>query len=197
MSKNNRRSSTFWGKVIALVLVICTLFTTFVTAVGFFSEGFSNADPTTWFEKDNNPDNLIQKANYIDSLIDESEKGLKMDWKDDGSVVLSGKHDDTSNDASDYYTYAFVNVTLPEGTYVLSTGNKNCREDLFGLHYKYGSGENFVQDYVGEDDVEIVLTEETTITISIFAANKERFWGINSYIRPILVEKGNAVEFYK
>jgi len=177
-------------KVIALVLVCCTACMTVMHL-----SGAELKSPTEWFEKDVNPDNLIVEKNYADNLIKETSKGLKVKWNDDGSFVLSGKHeDDNLANAALYESDSFVTVTLVPGDYVLSTGNENADVEKFGLVVRgYGDA----AEYVGNKPLKMHVEEATTISVSFFVKNNLRLWGFNSKILPTLVAGTEAGEFYK
>ncbi len=193
------RSNFSWGGVIAIVVAAFLFFTSAIGGLAFISAGFNNMDPTTWFERELNPDNLIKKENYSkqfpDKLPDEKKGDLEFKIKDDGTIVLKGQYKDA--DAADNHneTWALTSVTLPAGEYTLSMGNtKNNEKELFGLVAQIGGN---APEYVGANDLKFELTEETTVTISVYVNNDNRFFGIHSYIRPILVSGDVAVEYYK
>lgn len=187
------------------VIMICAVLaaSALLAGVGFLSKGFTNTDVQSWFERELNEDNLIKKADYDDDISKELDNGLKLDVKDSGEIVLRGKVEDkTINAEQDPEPYAFASVTVDGGkVYTLSTGNKNCSKDTFGLEVVYIDANGESQTVrVGSDPHVIDLTgkeEQTTFTLKIFYENNVTYFGINSYIRPVLVEGETAGEFYK
>lgn len=194
-----RSSKPSWGGVVAIVVAALLFFTASVSALAFVSDGFTKTDPTTWFERELNPDNYIKRENYSDQFPDKlanADKGdLTFNIKDDGTIVLKGEYND-STAANDYNcSWLLTAVTLPAGEYTLSMGNtKHNEEGLFGLMAEIGGR---APEYVGETDFKFTLTEETNVNIYVYVDNCNKFYGINSYIRPILVAKDVAVEYYK
>ena len=187
------------------VIIVCAVLaaSTLLASVGFLSKGFTNTDVTSWFERELNPDNLIKEENYVDNLDDELENGLKINYKDSGEIVLFGKVDDdniTGDQQPD--PIPFVSVTVDPGkVYTLSSGNKHCDEKTFGLLCEWidANGEK-VSGKAADDALKIDLTECTeavTLTISFYYENDVTYFGINSYLRPTLVEGESAGDFYK
>ena len=198
---NGRRMSV---KNLAVILV-CAIFagSALLAAVGFMSKGFTNTDVGSWFEKELNPDNLIKKENYNSKLDDELENGLKIKWKDNGEIVLSGKVDDTKiTGEQSPAPYPFTSVTVEPGeVYTISSGNKSCDEKTFGLFVEWKDSDGVTQSVkVADDAVKLDFSdyeEEVTLTISIYYQNDVTYFGLQSYLRPVLVEGDTAGEFYK
>ncbi len=187
------------------VIIICAVLaaSALLASVGFLSKGFTNTDVGSWFERELNPDNLIKEENYSSNLEDELDNGLRINWKDSGEIVLYGKVDDdnvTGDQTPD--AIPFVSVTVDPGkVYTLSSGNKNADEKTFGLLCEWNdtTGEN-VSAKAADDALKIDLTEYTeavTLTISIYYENDVTYFGLNSYLRPCLVEGEEAGDFYK
>ena len=140
----------------------------------------------------------------MSKLDDKLDNGLKLDWKDDGRVVLSGKvEDDTKTGDQMPDPYAFVSVTLDAGeVYMISTGNNLCSEKTFGLYVEYNDSTGAAADpvFVGGDAVKLDFSEYTepvTLTISIFYENDHYYFPLTSVIKPTLVKGETAGEFYK
>ena len=159
--------------------------------MSFAFMAFSNFAKENIFEKDINPDNLLTVEEYNDNLLEESDKGLKVNWKDDGSLVLSGKHSDDNIANSALYSFEFATLTLDAGDYTLTTGNDDADKEEFGIKVTYGD----TTHYVGADKQVIHLDEETAVTFSVFVKNN-RFMAWEK-IMPILVEGTDAGDFYK
>ena len=182
------------------VIIICAVLASsaLLAGVGFISKGFTNTDVGSWFERELNEDNLIKRSDYNKQLPDELDNGLKINWKDDGSIVLRGKVNDTSiDDEQDPAALPFTSVTLQGGkVYTISTDNKNCSEKTFGLLVQYDD----VTERVGANEFVIDLSEKegyTNVVLSIFYENDVTYFGINSYIRPVLIREGSTGGFYK
>ena len=205
MKKNFKNNTKRMSLSNLAVIVICSVLaaSALLAGVGFLSKGFTNTDVQSWFERELNEDNLIKKADYDENIADELDNGLKLEVKDSGEIVLRGKVDDkTINGEQDPEPYAFTSITVDGGkVYTLSTGNKNCSLSTFGLVVVYVDANGESQSVrVGSDPYVIDLTgktEQTTFTLKIFYENDVTYFGINSYIRPVLVEGDTAGEFYK
>ena len=197
-NNQNRRSArgAFYVKIVALVLAVCALFGALFACGSYATDGFTNWDPTSWFERDLNPDNLLKREDYIEALPEEIEGGLKFKWNENGSVKISGIFEE-KNPSESFYTFVFTDVTLPAGTYVLSTGNDKANTNTFGLRMEYPIGAEKKCVDVGADNYKFTLEGETNVVLSVFVAKNERFYGINSYINPVLVAEGDTVSFYK
>ena len=205
MKKNFKNNTKRMSLSNLAVIVICSVLaaSALLAGVGFLSKGFTNTDVHSWFERELNEDNLIKEENYASNLDDELENGLKINWKDNGEIVLLGKVDDenkTKDQAPD--PISFVSVTLDPGkVYTLSSGNKHADKKTFGLlcEWNDASGQK-VDGKAAGDALTIDLSEHTeavTLTISIYYENNVTYFGINSYLRPCLVEGDAAGDFYK
>ena len=195
--KENKKKMSF-GNIAVIIICVVLACSALLAGVGFMSKGFTNTDVSSWFERELNEDNLIKKSNYDKQLPDDLANGLNINWKDDGSIVLTGKVDDTTlNDEQDPDPIPFTSVTLRGGkVYTLSTSNKNCSEKTFGIEVKYDD----VVHRVGADEYIIDLSEKedyTEVCLSIFYENDVTYFGINSYIRPVLIPEGSTGGFYK
>ena len=195
--KTGKKSRLNISAIIICAVLACSLLASFFTmGLGFMTDNFTKDDPTTWFDRDLNEDNLLNRDVYYDELVSEAKGGLKINWKDDGSIVLFGVQE-ADDDDEDFYRVEFASVTLAPGVYKLSTGNDNADADTFGIHYTYSKDGTVIQDYLGSETETITVTSETVLRLSVFAKEGERFFGIQSYIRPILVPETAEVEFYK
>ena len=141
-------------------------------------------------EKTLNPDNLIKVENYFDNLMSDSEKGLKVKWKDDGRFVLSGKHSDADIADNSLYTVAFTSVTLNPGVYTLSTGNDKCDDDTYGLYYiKNGESPVYVQEKTS-----ISIDSITPVEIGFYVKNNYNI--IYAEFAPVLVSGDKVGTFF-
>ena len=186
--------------IIICAVLACSLLASFFTmCFGFMTDNYTKDDPSTWFERELNEDNILKRDIYHDELVSESKGGLKLNWKDDGSVIIFGIQESDKDD-DDFYRVEFASVTLAPGVYKLSTGNKNADSKSFGIFYSYANSGNIIQNYVGSETETITITEsmgDTVVRLSVFVAEDERFFGIQSYVRPILVPEASSVDFYK
>ena len=189
----------------AVVIIVCVIMacSALLAGLGFMSKGFVNGDVGSWLQRDLNTDNLIKYEDYNDKLADELDNGLKITWRDDGSILLRGNVDDDSiNGEQDPVPYAFTNVILEGGkVYTISPDNDKCTKSTFGLMVDYTDANGIVvSEKVDADGFVIDLTEksdDTVVTISFYYENDVTYYGINSYIRPVLVEGDTAASFYK
>ena len=196
-NSGGRRTKISFGAIVAIVLAGVLFTTATTTAIGFASKGFTNNNIESWFEKELNEDNLIKEENYC-KVDSETAKGLKIKIKDDGSIFLSGCQDEEKVTGDSYYDVKFVDVTVEAGKYILSSGNDKASKDTFCLQYDYISDGEKQVGWVYDDPVPLEFTETTTITLSIAVVRGERFFGIQSYLRPVLVPDGATnTGFYK
>ena len=183
-NKKKRNARRFW-RTASLILVSVLLSVFAVGALG----GLDNV-----FEKDLNPDNLLKYEDYVENLMkDETEGGMHIKWKDDGSFALWGKHSDDDITNATLVDYEFVTVVLEPGTYTLSANNKDAG-DNFGL-YALIAGETEKQR-TDDGVVSFDVTEgQTAVSIGWYVKNNQRL--IYEKIEPTLVAGDTAIEFYK
>ena len=183
-NKKKRRSKEIWRTI--GIIVASTLCAAMLMSVGSFVKPL--------FEKEVNPDNLIKEENYWESAtgLKETEKGLKIKWNEDGSIVLSGKHNDDNLAGNALYMVQFTQVILDKGTYVFNSGNDDAKKDEFGIMI-LKNGETI---YAEGSDVKIEITENSTpVLFGIYVKNNEYLW--NEKLTPTLVPDGSPVEFYQ
>lgn len=197
-NKEKKSKKMSLGKIALIVICAVLAFSAIFACFGTLSKGSANIDVGSWFERELNEDNLIKRSDYNKQLPDELDNGLKINWKDDGSIVLRGKVNDTSiDDEQDPAALPFTSVTLQGGkVYTISTDNKKCSEKTFGLLVQYDD----VTERVGANEFVIDLSEKegyTNVVLSIFYENDVTYFGINSYIRPVLIREGSTGGFYK
>ena len=182
-SNRKKRKGQNLLRTLGLLLASALLSCAFMAGFNYVQENF--------FEKDRNPDNLLTVEEYNDNLLEESDKGLKVKWNDDGSLVLSGKHSDDNIANAALYSFEFATLTLDAGDYTLTVGNDDADKEEFGLKVTYGD----TTHYVGADKQVIHLDEETAVTFSVFVKNnRTMFW---EKLMPTLVEGTEAGDFYK
>ncbi len=154
-------------------------------------------DPLSIFERDLNPDNLLipsgEKANY-EEITARPDNGLAIDVKKNGSIKISGK--DVTNATSDY-TITLAEITLPVGSYTLSSGYnlsgpRNVR--MIASYNNNGTVAEIPADY-GTAKGTFTLTAETVVTITIvipaadYTANPVTLY-------PVLVAGTTVGDFY-
>ena len=187
------------GAIVAIMLAGVVLTSALTAGLGFASKSFIEKDLGAWFQRELNEDNLVKADDYV-NIIEETDKGLKINVKDDGSIYLTGCQDEKAEDPADqYHDVKIVDVTVEPGKYVLSSGNEKADKDTFGIQYDYIDTNDAKQTgwVFGESKV-LEFTETTTVTLSIAVVRGERFFGIMSYLRPVLVPEGTAnTDFYK
>ena len=181
------------GGVAAIVLAGVILSAVLTAGIGFLSKGYTDNNVKGWFESTNEKNLINPEKDYMSKLPPTTEKGLKLDWKDNGKVVLTGSHNDGDQTSEYNHPIPFANVTVEAGTYILSTGNKYCGEKTFGLKYEYIKDGETVVGYVADKPLTLEFDQDTTIKLSIYVRNGEKFYGIFSYIIPTL-EAVEAVE---
>ncbi len=177
-NNNNRGKARKWKNIAKIV----------VASICAFAIGIGVAALTA--PKDLNDKNLLKYENYVNKL-EESAGGLKIDWKEDGRIVLSGKHasDNTINNSK--FTNPFVSVTLTEGTYQISSGNKHASPGTYGLYYVLNGERHEVCKNVDT----FTVTGSTVIEVGYFVKNNEFI--LYAELEPVLVAKGDSVEFFK
>ena len=154
-------------------------------------------DPLAIFQRDLNPDNLLvpvgDNANYKE-IEARPDNGLNIDIKDNGSVKISGKN---VEDADAVYTVVLSEVTLPVGSYTLSSGYDQSGPKNVHMTATYnasGATKTVYADF-GSEAGTFTLTAETVVTISIvipaadYTANPVTLY-------PVLVAGNTAGDFY-
>lgn len=175
--KKKRTFKKFFG-IIATVL-LCTLL---VSVVGFATSGFTNGDPQTWFQKERNPDNLIDVKNYLLEDGRDDGKGIKVKVDDDGVIKLNGKATSENN-------FRVAEVVLEPGTYTIS-GIKSC--DGYALEV---IGANNLHAKAGISGATFTIEQTETVTVNIYVAEGTRL--VNKTFQPCLVEGDVAGEMLK
>lgn len=140
-------------------------------------------------EKPLNPNNLLKYDKY-ENKLEESGKGLKIRWNDDGSIVLSDKHSDNDIANNAHYTCPFVTVELEPGDYTLSTGNDSCSQDTYGMYIVVDGKTTPVYD----EPVTFTVAEKTVVTIGFTVKNNYRI--IYGKLSPVLVPGSSAQGFF-
>ena len=129
------------------------------------------------FKKEVNPDNLIVVGDaYIKDL--DTNRGVKIDVKDDGTIKLRGK-------ATSDYNVTVTSLTLKAGTYKFS-GLKNPDLNEFYMYVSYGAG----QAISGTDSATFTLDAETVVSVVLTwknGYNFSNFFNVNT-VRPELVK---------
>ena len=178
-SFNKNKAKRIAKKVIALILA----FAAGCAAVGGYV--------ALTREKPLNENNLI-KTPYFENVtkLEETAKGLKIKWDDDGTFAISGKHVDDNLANNAHYEVAFVQVFLEEGTYMFSSGCKSADDDTYGLFIEY----NGKKQYAYTEASMIVIDTPTTVTIGFFVKNNYRV--VYADFEPVLVKGDKAQGFF-
>lgn len=145
------------------------------------------------FKKDLNPDNLLKYESYYDNQkkLKETEHGLKVSFKDDGSIVLRGKHDDPDLTENQRYENYFTSVILNAGVYTLSAGNEDANEDSFGVFAVVGGETLHVRD--GKISFQ-VNSDNSTVVIGWFVRNGD--YMLYEKLYPTLAAGEDVIGFY-
>lgn len=180
-------------RVLTVTAMTLAILTTVLGVLHLSGVALKSPSEWTWNQDERNEKNLLTTDCYVSNLTSDFEKGLKIDWKDDGSFVLSGKYEDADLAGNARFTYDFANVTLNAGTYTISSGNTHCDEQEFGLVVTYGNS----TEYIGSKAKTITLTDTTTVTVGVFVKNNLRLWSLTSKITPVVAAGTETIEFYQ
>ena len=181
------------------IIGICVLCFIIMLPIGLWvaRETDDFRDPFAVFEKDLNPDNLLipsgENANYKE-IEARPENGLAIDVKDNGSIKISGK---TVTDATSDYTITLAEITLPVGSYTLSSGYdqsgpKNVR--MVASYNNNGTPCDVAADY-GTAKGTFTLTAETVVTITIVVPAAD-YTANPVTLYPVLVAGNTVGDFY-
>lgn len=165
---------------IAIGVCICFAATFGASLVGFATNGFTEKDPTVWFEKQLNPDNLIKVDDYLIEDGQDDGNGVKVKIDENGVIKLNGT-------AQKDVEYHLCDVVLEPGEYTISGIKSDVKSGLkvtgANLEAKAGtSGATFTVEYV------------QTVSISIYVA--EDTFSFNRTIEPCLVSGDAAGSIY-
>ena len=162
--------------VTVLIAVVCT------SCLGWLTAGFQNFDVQQRFEKERNPENLIE----IDSVSLKSgrhESGIDIDVDENGVVTLNG----TTGDEDVTLTYS--NVALAAGDYIL-TGAENGST---GTYYLYVDVSNTITK--GDFNGQFTVGTAGTFNISIMIKAETQLRNVKLY--PVVNEGTEAADFWK
>ena len=187
MKKDYSKSSKGkrFGKLAAVFaagVLVCTLL---VTCVGAFTGGFKEMNPSTWFEREPNSDNLIKvdSEDYICSqaLI----SGVKIDVKDNGVIKVYGE---TTQAGS----VQIASVKLQPGKYTIS-GLKDPSSTKCALAVHYGNGD-VAMSGLGSQTFEI--TQEQTVTVHLKWTEDYDFGVFGTEVKPVIVSGSDVGSFF-
>lgn len=178
--KNFKKKRTF--KTVLTVVATVLVSTLLVSVVGFATSGFTNGDPQSWFQKERNPDNLIDVKEYLLEDGRDDGKGIKVKVDDDGVIKLNGKATSENN-------FRVAEVVLEPGTYTIS-GIKSC--DGYALEV---IGANNLHAKAGISSATFTLEQTETVTVSIYVAEGTHLF--NKTFQPCLVNGDAAGEMLK
>ena len=186
-SNSNSRKFTFKRllRIVALVLASAAVSAVIVFAFG----GLKFENP---LDKKLNPDNLLSYSDYDKTLmIEDTNYGVKIKWKDNGAIVINGKNNDNTLDDNEVRYYAFATKTLDPGTYTISGYEKANLSEL-GIYVKLPDQNDYI--YADTKTDSFTLSEATTVEIGFYIGNGKYFF--NKTLYPTLVSGDTAGEFY-
>ena len=184
MTKTN-----FKRKKISVTAVILIVLATVLVigGVGYLSKGYQDMNVKGWIYE-RNPDNLL---NY-EMNVDRVENGIRTKIDAFGAVNISGYVADNGKDVE--FTYELCSVTLPAGTYVLSTQEGNCSNNtvMFYGMYEDSTGKNRMWKSDNSKESVMTFTEETAVSFKIGVYKDD--CDVNFTIHPILNEGTEPLE---
>ena len=175
-NKKKRNARRFW-RTAALILVSVLLSVFAVGALG----GLENSP----FEKELNPNNLIV-VNDAYIKTQNTNRGVAIDVKEDGTIKLSGK-------ATSDHNVTVTTMTLEPGVYTLS-GLKNPDINKFYMYLTYGAG----QAIAGTDSATFEIETTTDVSVVLAWVNEYEFTNffVDTKVQPVLVKGESAGNFY-
>lgn len=180
----SNKSKRGWRMVGICALCTC-LAILGASLVGFISGGFSEKNPTNWFDKDRNPDNLL-KVNDTYVKTHNTNRGIDVKVDKNGVIKMSGK-------ATSASSFTVQTVTLSAGTYTIS-GLANPNIDEFSMYAIYS--ESGDRAYADTESATFTISEETSVQVVISWAKDYKISLANQTIKPVLVKGETAGEFY-
>lgn len=182
-SKRDRKKNGFMRfiKIVALMLATAAIAAVLVFAFG----GLKFTNP---FDKQINPDNLINvnTEGYIKSM--KSGYGVSIDVDEYGAIKLSGK-------ATKAYSVTVATVALDAGTYTISGVKDANTLDQFALRVNLPNGE---AAWANTENDTFTLTEAQTVSV-VLQWDKDynfNFLNPNRKVEPVLVKGDTAGSFY-
>lgn len=182
-SNNQSYKSKRRWKSVGLVALIILCSTVFVSAIGVASDGFKDANPIEWLNKDVNKDNLIKVENYVIKDGQDDGKGIEVKVSEDGVIKLKGK-------ATSHNRFTVCTLQLEAGEYTIS-GVKSC--DDYGIEV---IGSNNLSAKSGISSATFKLETPQTVTVSIYANKGTNFFFAKTF-EPCLVKGTTAGEFFE
>ena len=170
MKKSTKKSIA----LVAIAVVICT-------CLGWLTAGFQSFDIGSRFERERNPENLIDAEN-ISLATARHESGIDITVDDNGVVTLNGESDED-------VTLTYAVVALEPGDYIL-TGAEDGSKSTYYLSVTVGS-EVIKGDFNGE----FTVSTAGSYTIQIHIKGETALKNVKLY--PIVNEGSEAVNFYK
>ena len=135
------------------------------------------------FDRELNPENIIDVDKYTVKDGDSSGKGIKVSVNDDGVIKLNGE-------ASENDEYTVTTLSLAAGTYTISGYDSNSKGVTLKAVYN-----GTITAISGTTYATFTLETETSVSIVITIA--EDYYCFNTTIKPVLVEGDEAGDFYK
>ena len=160
--------------VIAIVLAVSAL----VGVVGYLSSGYKDMDIKGWIYE-RNPDNLFDYAVNTETVND----GVKVSVDEYGVINVKGFVADTGR--SEEIVYTLESVTLPAGTYVLSTTEGNSSKNTILL---YGIIEDDSNTWYADNTSSMVRTFDAKTKVTFKVGVYKDDCDVNFTIHPVLNE---------
>lgn len=183
--------------VILIVLAVVML----VGAIGYLSRGFEQMNPVSWvYER--NPENLMTYPLDVEQKAD----GITTKVDSNGVISIKGFARDKGGDFS-YGYFLGSPITLPAGTYTLSTADCNSTRNGVQL-IGYIQGQDSTVQWYADSDIDIVdngktvglkktqtFTKDTTVTFQVVIRDGADE-NVNYTIKPILNTGDKPIDFY-
>lgn len=185
----SNKSKRGWRMVGICALCTC-LAILGASLVGFISGGFSKKDPTTWFNREVNQNNLLI-GKYNTDLPSASGYGVDIQWEKNGIVKLDGTHSDASLQKQQEVKITFASLILKAGTYTIS-GYSKAQKNTCGVCVDVNN--NTYYGDISSGSGTFTLESDATVVVSVYFANDVRLRNVE--IRPVLVSGSNAGNFY-
>ena len=184
MTKTN-----FKRKKISVISVILIVLATVLVmgGVGYLSKGYQDMNVKGWIYE-RNPDNLL---NY-EMNVERVENGIRTKVDAYGAVNISGYVADSGKSIE--FNYELCSVTLPAGTYVLSTQEGNCSDNtvmFYGL-YKDSTGKDCMWRSDNSKTSVMTFAEETAVVFKVGVYKDD--CDVNYTVHPVLNEGEKPLE---
>ena len=169
------------------IIGACMLATIFIVCmIGWVSKGtfdFSNTED--WSLLEVNEDNLLDAEKYTIKTLN-TGLGYGIEVNEYGQIKVSG-----TNNSGEAQTHEVQEVTLPAGTYTLSSGAKGTSIAGYNMSIVVGDA-TYYADF--GSNTTFTVASETEATINIYINDKVE---INQTFSPVLVAGEDEGDFFK